>query len=44
MKVTSEPLSMSECSKGESQVGSAAPHVDFQAPSLIGLCVGASPP
>ncbi len=44
MKVSSDPLSMSECAGGEGQVGSAAPHVAFQAPHLIGLHVGASPP
>lgn len=38
MKVTSDPLPMSECSNSEGQVGSAASHVASQAPSLIGMC------
>ena len=43
-KVTSDPLSMSESSDSEVQVGSAALHVAFQAPALIGLRLGASLP
>ncbi len=43
-KVTSDPLSMIECSDGEGQVGSDVPHIAFQAPSLTDLHVVASPP
>ena len=37
---------MSESSNSDGQVGSAAaaPHVAFQAPTLIGMRLGASPP